>query len=92
MSARITVNVTADGEFEIWLNEEGRDLLVRELQHLSERHEHVHLAPKGMGEIEISSQPYRPTDSIFQWGKINFRVDQWDKEHFPHVMNDTPDP
>lgn len=45
MKPRITVNLTADGEFEIWLNPEGRDLLVRELQHLSEQSEHFHLAP-----------------------------------------------
>jgi hypothetical protein len=30
MGARITVNLTATGEFEIRLNEQGRDLLVRE--------------------------------------------------------------
>jgi hypothetical protein len=29
MAARITVNLNAKGEFEIWLNPEGRDVLVR---------------------------------------------------------------
>jgi len=32
MAPRITLNLTADGELEIWLNPEGRDLLVKELQ------------------------------------------------------------
>jgi hypothetical protein len=31
MKPRITINLTPDGEFQIWLNPEGRDLLVREL-------------------------------------------------------------
>ena len=34
MSARITFSLASDGELEIWLNEQGRDLLVRELQNL----------------------------------------------------------
>jgi hypothetical protein len=46
MSARITVNLNAGGVFEIWMNEEGRDLLVRELQGLSEKNDHLHLMPK----------------------------------------------
>ena len=32
MAARITVNLNAKGEFEIWLNPEGQDVLVKELQ------------------------------------------------------------
>jgi hypothetical protein len=83
---RITVNLTADGEFEIWLNPEGRDLLVRELQHLSERSEHFHLAPDRMGEVELSLRPYRPTDKLMQRGKVLFRTDEWDRRHFPHVF------
>jgi hypothetical protein len=49
MKPRITINTTADGELEIWVNEAGRDLLVKELQHLSERSDHFHLHPEGMG-------------------------------------------
>ena len=86
MKPRITVNLTADGEFEIWLNPEGRDLLVRELQHLSEQSEHFHLAPDTMGEVELSLRPYRPTDKLIQRGKVLFRTDEWDRRHFPHVF------
>jgi hypothetical protein len=40
MKPRITMNLTADGELEIWINEAGRDLLVRELEGLSQTSEH----------------------------------------------------
>jgi hypothetical protein len=41
----MTMNLTADGELELWINEAGRDLLVRELQNLNEKNEHFHLFP-----------------------------------------------
>ena len=92
MSARITVNINAGGVFEIWMNEEGRDLLVRELQGLSEKNDHLHLmpklTPKPMGDIELSSRAYRSDDKILEWGKVLFRPDAWDREYFPHVMHD----
>ena len=87
MTPRITVNLTAAGEFEIWLNPQGRDLLVRELQHLSEQSEHFHLAPDPMGEVALSTRPYRPTDKLMQRGKVLFRTDEWDRRHFPHVFD-----
>jgi hypothetical protein len=61
MSARITFNLAANGEFEIWLNEQGRDLLVRELQQLGEKNDHFHLGPADIGEVEVSSRPTGPT-------------------------------
>ena len=36
MKPRITMNARADGEFELWLNKAGRDLLARELLNLGE--------------------------------------------------------
>jgi hypothetical protein len=89
MKPRITVNVAADGELEIWLNAEGRDLLVRELQHLSERSDHFHMAPEDMAEVELSTRPYRPTDRLLQRVKVLFRTDEWDRQHFPHVLPET---
>jgi hypothetical protein len=88
MSARITVNLTADGEFQIWLNEEGRDRLVRELQGLSDRNDHFHFGPKDFGEVEVSSIAYSPGDKVFGYGKVLFRTDSWDREYFPHVLRD----
>lgn len=86
MAARITISLTAKGELEIWLNEEGRDLLVRELQHLSEKSDHFHFGPAEIGEVEVSSVPYRSNDRILEYGKVYFRTDAWDREHFPHVL------
>jgi hypothetical protein len=89
MGARITVNLTATGEFEIRLNEQGRDLFVRELQRLGEKHDHFHLGPKEMGEVEISSRAYRPDDKVLEYGKVIFRTDAWDRQYYPHVLTET---
>jgi hypothetical protein len=87
MSARVTVNLTASGTFEIWLNEEGRDLLVKELQRLNAGNEHFHLGPGDLGwGVEVSTVPYRPDDKILEYGKVLFRLDDWDEQYFPHVL------
>lgn len=87
MTARITLDVTRDGEFEIWLNEEGRDLLVRQLQHLSKKSDHFHFGPKGLAEVAVSSRAYRDSDTILERGKAMLRSDDWDARYFPHVLN-----
>jgi hypothetical protein len=87
MSARITINAAADGVFEMWLNEEGRDRLVRELQGLSEKWDHFHLGPEEHDEVVVSSRAYRPDDKVFVYGKVYLRPDAWDKKHFPHVLD-----
>ncbi len=89
MSARITINVTSGGELEFWMNAEEQDLLVRKLQRLNESNEHIHIGPKSMGDVEVSTRRYRPDDKVLEWGKIMFRTDEWDREHFPHVMDGT---
>jgi hypothetical protein len=91
MPARITFNLNAAGELEMWLNPEGRDVLVKELQGLSERWDHVHFGPKNFGEVEVSDRPYQPDDKLLMYGKILFRTDAWDAEYFPHVL-DQPTP
>ncbi len=85
MSARITVNLNAKGELEMWLNPEGRDILVKELQGLSETNDHFHF---GAGrEVELSNRPYKSDDELLMHGKILFRTDAWDAKFFPHVLN-----
>lgn len=86
MPPRITVNMTGDGELEIWVNPQGRDLLVQELLKLSEGNDHFHLSPSG--EVDTRTKPYRSTDEIIWAGKVLFRTDEWDREHYPHVMTD----
>jgi hypothetical protein len=88
MKPRITMALTADEELNISLNPAGRDLLVRELQTLNETSEHFHLAPNGRGEVEVCTRAYRPTDTIIERGKVLFRLDEWDRRDFPHVISD----
>ena len=58
MKARITLSTNKNGQLEIWLNEAGRDLLVRELQHLSERNDHFHFGPENLGgEVPVQTYP-----------------------------------
>jgi hypothetical protein len=87
MKPRITMNMTAGGELEIWLNEGGRDLLVRRLQALSEMNDHFHMMPSDVpSELGLSDQAYRPTDIVIGWGKVRFRTDEGDRHYFPHVL------
>jgi hypothetical protein len=86
MKARITINMNKGGELEIWLNEEGCDLLVRELQRLGEKNDHFHLMPENMGEVGVSNRPYRDGDTVIEWGKVMFRTEEWDARYFPHVL------
>ena len=90
MKPRITINSTEEGELEIWLNEAGRDLLVKELQQLSESSDHFHLGPEALdGEVPVQTRAYREGDQIIEWGKVMLRPDEWDAEHFPHVLDAT---
>ncbi|MDO8380975.1 hypothetical protein [Phenylobacterium sp.] len=93
MKPRITVSVQPDGSFDIHVNEAGRELLVKELQHLSERWDHFHLdhwddpEMADATEAPLSAIPYRPDDRVLLNGKVSFRPDHWDREYFPHVMS-----
>ncbi len=87
MKPRITISTNKDGELEIWVNEAGRDLLVKELQHLSETSDHFHFGPQELGgEVPVQDRAYREGDRLIEWGKVLFRTDEWDARHFPHVL------
>ena len=87
MKPRITINTNGRGELEVWLNEAGRDLLVQELRHLTERSDHFHLASESEGaEVPLQTTPYRDGDEVFEWAKVMLRTDAWDATHFPHVI------
>jgi len=87
MTPRITVSTSAEGELEIWLNEAGRDLLVRALLGLGEGRDHLHLGPDGEAEVPLRDRAYRPDDRPLPRAKLLFRPDRWDREHFPHVLD-----
>ena len=92
MTPRITVCTRADGTFEILVNEAGRDLLVNELQKLSQNREHCHIAhvdDTGMRhttDVPLSNIPYRDGDICLLYGKVLLRPDDWDRTHYPHVL------
>jgi hypothetical protein len=86
---RITIN-RKDGELQIWVNPEGRDLFVRELQRLSEDSDHFHFMPEDMdGEVPVRSAAYEPGAEVIEWGKVLFRPDEWDARYFPHVLDES---
>jgi hypothetical protein len=88
VAPRITISRSKDGELEILVNEAGRDLLVHELQRLSETSDHFHFAPEDFdGEVPVRSKAYRDGDEVIEWGKVSFRPDAWDAEYFPHVLD-----
>lgn len=88
-SPRITFSRSQDGSLQIWLNPEGRDLLVSQLQGLSEISDHFHIMPEEMDpELPARGLPYGAGDEVIQWGKVLFRPDNWDEEYFPHVLGD----
>ena len=78
MKPRVTINLRADGELELWINSEGRDLLVQELLGLGEERDHIHLTPKDWGpaEVKLSQRSYRTTDKVilsarYCFGRMN---------------------
>jgi hypothetical protein len=39
-------------------------------------------------EISLSEKAYRPDDKIIDAAKILFRTDEWDRQYYPHVLDD----
>ncbi|HEX6072669.1 MAG TPA: hypothetical protein VFY95_06655 [Sphingomicrobium sp.] len=77
------------GELQVYLNPEGRDLLVKELNHLDERWDHVHLQDENWTiDVPLQTQAYRRDREVIVYSvKILFRPDEWDRKHFPHVLS-----
>ena len=90
---RITVTLAGDGngppEVRFYLNPEGRDLLVRGLNRLDERWDHIHLQPEEWTVgLPLQTIAYDPkTEKPAEQVKMMLRPDQWDAEHFPHVLH-----
>jgi len=88
VAPRITMSVTTGGGFEIHLNDEGRNLLIRELQSLNEKNDHFHLAAWHDAEVRLGRNAYSPSDKIIGAAKILFRTDEWDRQYYPQVLDD----
>jgi hypothetical protein len=92
---RITITYTKGKKGELdevlfYMNPEGRDLLVKELNHLDERSDHLHMQPEEWGgELPLQMKAYRPGEEELVWSaKMMLRLDEWDREYFPHVIED----
>ena len=95
---RITIAYTKgdDGqpdEVLFYLNPEGRDLLVNELNRLNERSEHFHLQDEDWsGEVPLQVKAYVPErEHVVSAAKMMLRPDHWDAEYFPHVLPNEPE-
>ena len=92
---RMTVQVSNgrrfDREVEILLNPAARKRMVDELMKLDRANDHVHSFSfkEGDGGLLLSKIPYHPDDQPAL--KTSLRYDDWDKQHFPHVMTDPGD-
>lgn len=92
MKPRVTVSLTPDGNFEILLNETGRDLLVEELRRLDRNSDHFHLDHYSdpdiadATDVPLMAIAYREGDQVISNGKVLLRPDDWDSEYFPHVL------
>jgi hypothetical protein len=82
---RITLTIV-EGEARIYLNPEGRDLLVQMLQRLNEKLEHFHLGNWEGAAVGLRDNPYDPSETVLSAAKILFRTDAWDRQFYPHVM------
>lgn len=90
---RITVLQPADGDemVEVFLNKEGLERLILDLQALNKENDHFHLFGPGWAGDDLRDRPYRTGDRIIQHLKVLYRPDDWDREYFPHVL-DTENP
>lgn len=89
MSDRPRLTVQIDGsEVILCLNPEARTRLISELQSLGRDNDHFHVLGPEAGDVLHTSQiPYVPGDRLAYALKVCLRYDDWDAEHFPHVMN-----
>lgn len=88
--ARITIEIS-NGFVDIYLNPEGRAALVEAINAMDADNEHFHLGPQdGYHDVATSAVAYYPDRTVAEWGKVYLRLDEWDQEHFPHVMKSDP--
>jgi hypothetical protein len=87
LQERITISLRQDGELEIFLNEAGRDKLVKELQRLDHRSEHFHLSTEDYAEVHLQSIAYDRGNQIIDAAKVLLRPDEWDRRYYPHLFD-----
>ena len=72
----------------LYVNPEGRDLLIEELNRLSESSDHFHMdAAEWAMEVPLGMNAYIPAEeTVVSNMKVLFRTDDWDRQYFPHVV------
>ena len=75
-------------EVQLYLNEPALETLIRELTALSRQSDHTHFLAPDWGEENnvVSLVPYNSGTDTAGHLKVMFRPDDWDREHYPHVM------
>lgn len=75
----------------LYLNPEGRDLLVNELNRLSEKSDHFHMGTKKWAmDLPLEMKAYEPEiETPVSNVKVMFRPDDWDQKYYPHVMTES---
>jgi hypothetical protein len=91
--ARLTVQINGrDDDVTLYLNPAARERLIAELLKLNRADDHFYiLGPETGDELQTSQIPYEPGDQLAWSVKVLLRYDDWDEEHFPHVMAPMPD-
>lgn len=85
----ITIEVPNAGNPEevfVYLNPEGVEQLISDLQNLSEKRDHFHLFSEDWGGDDLSTEKYDAKATTVKHLKVMFRLDEWDEKYFPHVM------
>jgi hypothetical protein len=86
MTVQVSNGTGLDREVEILLNPAARRLLVSQLEKLDRGDDHLHVFSFEEDSLALSEIPYRDGDQPVCALKISLRYDDWDEEHFPHVM------
>lgn len=89
MKPRFTISLSKNNVIELYINEIARDILIQQLTGLNKTSDHVHLSANWPAEIELSEKKYTSSDTVFTEAKILLRPDEWDKEYYPHVLENT---
>ena len=89
MKPRITICIDENGGVDLYFNEAGRALFIKELAALDRSNDHFHLAPDEiLADVTTQDIPYPGDHTSHAWGKVSLRPDDWDREFFPHVLNE----
>jgi hypothetical protein len=93
---RMTIQVIGEAgsqEVQVYLNPEARQWLIAQLNKLDRQDDHFHAFSFDEWDgLQLSDIPYSAGDKLACALKVLLRYDDWDAEHFPHVMEPPKEP